>query len=115
MLKPERRQKPSLKEFMTMGKALARIAWWMTRNPKVRWHYWSNTLRTLPMGMAKFEFCQSHMAAFMHLGKQSDRVAVEMQMGIDFAKGKATYPRSTADLPNRKEDLLPVVALTCSN
>ena len=115
MLKPERRQKPSLKEVMTMGKALARIAWWMTKNPKVRWHYWSNTLRTLPMGMAKFEFCQSHMAAFMHLGKQSDRVAVEMQMGIDFAKGKATYPRSTADLPNRKEDLLPVVALTCSN
>ena len=47
------------------------------------------------MGMAKFEFCQSHMAAFMHLGKQSARVGKEMQGGIDFAKEIATYPRST--------------------
>jgi hypothetical protein len=50
------------------------------------------------MGMAKFEFCQSHMAAFMHLGKQTARVAGEMQAGIHFAENIATYPRSTSDL-----------------
>lgn len=99
MLAPERRQKPSLRELITMGKALVRIAWWMTRNPSVRRHYWANTLRTVPMGMAKFEFCQSHMAAFMHLGKQTARVATEMEAGINFARNVATYPRSTQDLP----------------
>lgn len=115
MLVPERRQKPSISELIKMAKALTKIAWWMTCNPKVRWHYWRNTLRSIPMGMAKFEFCQSHMAAFMHLGKQSDRVGGEMQMGIDFALNTATYPRSTKDLPKTTQPLLPVVTLACAN
>lgn len=114
MIVPERRQKPSLSEFITMGIALTRIAWWMTRNSEVRWHYWRNTLQSIPMGMAKFEFCQSHMAAFMHLGKQAARVAKEMQVGIDFAKDVATYPRSTKDLPAKNQPLLPVMAGSCA-
>jgi len=114
MIVPERRQKPSLSEFITMGIALTRIAWWMTRNSEVRWHYWRNTLQSIPMGMAKFEFCQSHMAAFMHLGKQAARVAKEMQVGIDFAKDVATYPRSTKDLPVKNQPLLPVMAGSCA-
>lgn len=113
MLVPERRQKPSLTELITMGKALAKIAWWMTRNPQVRWHYWRNTLQSLPMGMAKFEFCQSHMAAFMHLGKQSARVGNEMQVGIDFARDVATYPRSTQTMPPVERPLLPMVSAGC--
>ena len=115
MLRPERRQKPSMGEFITMGKALAKIAWWMTQNSGVRRHYWSNTVRTLFMGIAKFEFCQSHMAAYMHLGKQAERVAVEMQMGIDFANDVATYPHSTDDLPASAQPLLPVVTATCAS
>ena len=114
MIVPERRQKPSLSEFITMGIALTRIAWWMTRNSEVRWHYWRNTLQSIPMGMAKFEFCQSHMAAFMHLGKQAARVAKEMQVGIDFAKDVATYPRSAKDLPVKNQPLLPVMAGSCA-
>ena len=113
MLRPERRQQPSLRELVVLAKALTRIAWWMTRNPQVRRHYWMNTLRTLPMGMAKFEFCQSHMAAFMHLGAQADRVAAEMQTGIDFANHTATYPLSTQDLPSAVLPLLTVTAGTC--
>ena len=109
MLVPERRQKPSVKELYKMAKALVQIAWWMTCNRSVRYHYWSNTIQTLFMGMAKFEFCQSHMAAFMHLGKQAARVEKEMQLGIDFATLHATYPRSTDDLPKRSNDLLPMM------
>jgi radical SAM superfamily enzyme YgiQ (UPF0313 family) len=115
MLVPERRQQPSMKELFTMGRALMKIAWWMTTRPEVRWHYWANTLRSLPMGMAKFEFCQSHMAAFMHLGKQSARVAVEMQNGIDYAKNGASYPRSTNTLQHAGQPLLPVVTPSCSS
>jgi radical SAM superfamily enzyme YgiQ (UPF0313 family) len=115
MLRPERRQKPSLQEFRRNAMAFLRIAWWMTRHAEVRWHYWNNTIRTFWMGMAKFEFAQSMMAPYMHLSKQAARVRHEMQLGIDFAQHKATYPRSTADLPDHKEELLPVVALTCSN
>ncbi|MEZ6061686.1 MAG: B12-binding domain-containing radical SAM protein [Planctomycetaceae bacterium] len=115
MMRPERRQQPSLRELIVLAKALARIAWWMTRNRQVRRHYWINTLRALPMGMAKFEFCQSHMAAFMHLGAQADRVATEMQVGIDFANDVATYPLSTDDLPSAVKPLLPVAAGTCAS
>jgi len=110
MIKAERRQQPSFSEWKKMTKALIQIAWWMTRNPSVRWHYWGNTVRSIFMGMQKFEFCQSHMAAFMHLGKQTARVEHEMQLGIDFAKETATYPRSTADLPTSQQPLLPVVS-----
>ena len=110
MLVPERRQKPSLRELIKMGKALVKIAWWMTGNPKVRWHYWKNTIRTVFMGMAKFEFCQSHMAAFMHLGNQTARVQTDMQVCIDYARSSATYPRSTRDLPRMSEPLLQVVS-----
>lgn len=110
MLVPERRQKPSLRELIKMGKALTKIAWWMTCHPKVRWHYWQNTIRTVFMGMARFEFCQSHMAAFMHLGNQTARVQTDMQVCIDFARNSATYPRSTRDLPRLSEPLLQMVA-----
>lgn len=113
MLVPERRQQPSFAEWKKMTKALIRIAWWMTKNPRVRWHYWGNTIRSIFMGMKKFEFCQSHMAAFMHLGKQTARVEVEMQMGIDFSHNIATYPLSTRSLPKALKPLLPVVASTC--
>ena len=113
MLVPERRQKPSFAEWKKMTKALIQIAWWITKNPQVRWHYWGNTVRSLFMGMKKFEFCQSHMAAFMHLGKQAVRAGKEMQMGIDFAKNLAEYPRSTKDLPKTGQPLLPVMAQTC--
>lgn len=109
MIKPERRQKPSFAEFRKMTIALFKICWWMTCNPKVRWHYWRNTLQSMFMGFAKFEFCQSHMAAFMHLGKQTARVEKEMQVGIDYAKNTATYPRSTATLPWKAEPVLDVV------
>ncbi len=113
MLNLKRLQKPSISELLTMGKALTRIAWWMTKNPQTRWHYWMNTLRSLPMGMAKFEFCQSHMASYMHLGKQSVRAASEMLVGIDYAKNGASYPRSIKGLPNSGQPLLPVMAQTC--
>ena len=62
--------------------------------------------------MAKFEFAQSMMAPYMHLSKQAARVRHEMQLGINFAQHKATYPRSTADLPagRQSQDLsLPVL------
>jgi len=112
MLVPERRQKPSWTEWIKMGRALVQIAWWMTRNPKVRCHYWKNTIRTMFMGLAKFEFCQSHMAAFMHLGNQTERVQSDMQMGINFAQNQAPYPRSTQELPKRSTDLLPLMTST---
>lgn len=113
MLVPERRQQPSFSEWKKMTKALIQIAWWMTKNPQVRWHYWGNTIRSIFMGMKKFEFCQSHMAAFMHLGNQTARVEKEMQMGIDFATDIATYPRSTKDLPQSNQPLLQIAAVTC--
>ena len=113
MLMPERRQKPSLAEWKKMTIALIRIAWWMTRNPKVRWHYWGNTIRSIFMGMARFEFCQSHMAAFMHLGNQTSRVQSDMQINIDFARNAATYPRSTKDLPQSNQPLLQVASVVC--
>lgn len=98
MLRPQRRQTPSAGEWKRMLWALVQIMWWMTCNPAVRWHYWSNTLRTAFMGFAKFEFAQTEMAAFMHLGKQASRVQREMQLGIDFARNGAPYPRSTRDM-----------------
>ncbi len=112
MLRPERRQTPSLGELRRNAVAFLRIAWWMTRHAEVRWHYWNNTIRTFWMGMAKFEFAQSMMAPYMHLSKQAARVRHEMQLGINFAQHKATYPRSTADLPagRQSQDLsLPVL------
>jgi len=39
MLRPERRQKPSLGELRRNAVAFLRIAWWMTRHAEVRWHY----------------------------------------------------------------------------
>ena len=113
MLVPERRQKPSFREFRKMTKALIRIAWWATCTPKVRWHYWGNTVRSAFMGFAKFEFCQSHMAAYMHLGKQTARVEVDMTVNIDYAKNIASYPRSTKDLPHTASLQLPVLSSTC--
>ncbi|HQX52325.1 MAG TPA: DUF4070 domain-containing protein, partial [Planctomycetaceae bacterium] len=113
MLVPERRQKPSFREFRKMTKALIRIAWWATCTPKVRWHYWGNTVRSAFMGFAKFEFCQSHMAAYMHLGKQTARVEVDMTVNIDYAKNIASYPRSTKDLPHTPLLQLPVLSSTC--
>lgn len=112
MLALQRRQKPSMAEFTKMAKALVQIAWWMTKNPQVRWHYWSNTIRSAMMGMAKFEFCQSHMAGFMHLGRQTLRAGQEMQVGIDYAQHGAVYPRSTKDLPSLNRPLLQLTA-TC--
>ncbi len=113
MLMPERRQKPSFAEWKKMAKALIRIAWWMTQNPKTRWHYWENTIRSVFMGLARFEFCQSHMAAFMHLGNQTSRVQSDMQTNIDFARNYATYPRSTKDLPKSNLPLLQIAAAAC--
>ena len=113
MLVHERRQKPSAKELRKLATALVQIAWWATCTPKVRWHYWGNTLRTMFMGMAKFEFCQSHMAAFMHLGNQTARVEVDMQVNIDYARNGASYPRSTKDLPHAPVLRLPVLSSTC--
>ncbi len=115
MLAPERRQKPSFTEWRKMTIALVQIAWWMTKKPELRWHYWGNTIRSFFMGMAKFEFCQSHMAAYMHLGNQTARVQVDMQSGIDFAKNIATYPRSTKDMPKANQPLLAVVSAGCGD
>lgn len=114
MLSLQRRQKPSFGELRKMTKALVQIAWWMTCQPEVRWHYWGNTWRSMLMGMAKFEFCQSHMATFMHLSQQTVRATREMQIGIDYAKDGANYPRSTEGLPSKDQPLLPTIALSCS-
>jgi radical SAM superfamily enzyme YgiQ (UPF0313 family) len=111
MLRPERRQQPSLREFRTMVMAFFRIAWWMTCNSSVRWCYWKNTLLSVFMGPAKFEFCQSHMAAFMHLGRQAARVELEMKSAIDFAVHTATYPRKTKPAPQPAESPLPLISV----
>ena len=115
MLAAERRQKPSLAELIRMGRALIQIAWWMTRQPDLRWHYWRNTWSSLLMGMARFEFCQSHMAGFMHLKKQTARAGQEMQVGIDYAKFNAAYPRSTEEMKPTESAILPVIGnINCS-
>ncbi len=113
MLMPQRRQKPTFAEWKKMTIALIRIALWMTRNRDVRWHYWGNTIRSMFMGMARFEFCQSHMAAFIHLGNQTSRVQSDMQTNIDFARNVATYPRSTKDLPQSNQPLLQITPVLC--
>ena len=110
MLLPQRRQQPSLREFRTMVIAFFRIAWWMTCNPSVRWSYWKNTLLSVFMGPAKFEFCQSHMAAFMHLGRQTARVEKEMKSAIEFAVHTATYPRQTQPVPQAAASPLSLIS-----
>ena len=109
------RSAPSLAELIRMGRALIQIAWWMTRQPDLRWHYWRNTWSSLLMGMARFEFCQSHMAGFMHLKKQTARAGQEMQVGIDYAKFNAAYPRSTEEMKPTESAILPVIGnINCS-
>lgn len=99
MVKPVRKQVPSPGEWKKMIVALGRIAWWMTKNPQTRKYYWRNTFRSALLGFAKFEFCQTQMAAYMHLGHQTGRVQRDMQVNIQFAREQKFYPRSTQELP----------------
>ena len=82
-----------------------RVAWWMTKNRSVRRLYWRNTLRTLFMGTAKVQYCQSMMALYMHFENQSEFVATQMDENIDHATNHATYPRQVSDM---KSPPLPV-------
>lgn len=114
MTRPVRRQKPSFAELRRNGLALLRIAWWMTKNPKVRRSYWRNSIQAFFMGFAKFELAQTLMSSWMHLGQQTERIQREMEIGMDFAQTKAPYPRSTRGLthqaPGATGSLLQVLA-----
>jgi len=99
-IKIKRRHRPGLKETWRDLRALAKVAWWMTGHKGVRRYYWRNTLRTAWMGVNQFDFAQSMMLMFTHLGPQSEHVRQELETNIDYAKRQARYPRQTsAHLP----------------
>ncbi len=100
----QRLHRPGWKETWRDLGALVRVAWWMTRHKHVRRYYWRNTLLTAMMGAKKFDFAQSMMLMFTHLGPQSVHVRKELDTNIDYAIHQATYPRQT-------EPRLPVVTV----
>jgi len=80
-------------------RAFLRVAWWMTKNKSTRWLYWRNTLRTLFLGQAKVQFCQSMMALFMHYEGQSRYTARQMDENINHAINHAKFPRQVSEMP----------------
>lgn len=92
------RHKPSVWELKREIRSLLRTAWWMTKNKSVRWYYWRNTIRTLFLGMDKFDYAQRMMAMFRHFQRQSQYVINQVDVNIDFAIHHATYPREMSEM-----------------
>jgi len=90
-------------------RALVNVAWWITRHKHMRRYYWRNTLLTALMGAKKFDFAQSTMLMFTHLGPQSIHVRNELDGNIDYALHQASYPRQPG--PQQTGPQLPVVSV----
>ncbi len=94
-IKLKRKHKAGIRESWRDLKALVGLAWWMTKRKDVRRYYWRNVWQTAWLGGGKFDFAQSMMMMFMHLGPQSKHVCRELDVNIDYAQHQASYPRQT--------------------
>ncbi|MEO8498633.1 MAG: B12-binding domain-containing radical SAM protein, partial [Planctomycetota bacterium] len=92
-LKLRRRRKPGWWETKRELRGLLSMMWWMTRDKSVRRYYWRNSFRSLLMGFDKFDAAQTMMMSYMHFKKQSRHVVQQLDINIDFAIHRASYPR----------------------
>lgn len=85
---------PGLWEFRRMLRGFFNVAGTLLWNKDTRWLYLRNAWKSLWMGPAKFEFAHTSMGAFLHFHHQTKRMLEELDVAIDFATRRATYPRS---------------------
>lgn len=109
-LRPRRRHRTNWHETKRDVRALARLAWWMTRRRETRWLYWRNSLLALLGGVQRFDFAQSMMLMYLHLGPQSQHVTRLVDQAIDFAEHEAEYPRQIDPAELASSANLPIVA-----
>lgn len=91
--------KPSIREFLRDMRSLISTAWWMTMNKSVRRLYWRNTFKAAFLGFDKFDYAQRMMTMYRHFEHQSETVIRQMDVNIDFAINRATYPRKVTREP----------------
>ncbi len=84
--------KRMLRGFLTLAITLL-------MNRKTRWLYLRNAWKSFWMGPAKFEAAHQLMGSYLHFARQSERMIGRLEESVEFAKQKATYPRSVAAMP----------------
>lgn len=92
---------PNWWEAKRMLRGFLTIASTLIRNPETRWLYLRNAWKSFWMGPAKFEYAHTTMGSYLHFQRQAANIASELHVSMDYAKHKATYPRSVAEMELR--------------